>query len=110
MLLWYPRLPGRQSEVPAPETRQLFAQIQPHSGGTAPGASVGAGVAPLVDAGKFVGRYADAVIPDAQQDLLSQGSGRYGDDRILPPVAGGVLEKLPQDEFGPFFIGVDRTV
>lgn len=109
MLLWYPRLPGRQSEVPAPETRQLFAQIQPHSGGIVSVTAIAAGEAPVEDPGELMSGDADSVVTDGELYLFSQRPCGDLNHRIFSAVAGGILEKLAQNEGGPFFIGIHKA-
>jgi len=57
-----------------------------------------------------VGGDADAVVPDGELDPLAQPPGGELHHRIAPPVAGGVLQKLSQEEDSPLGVGKDRLV
>ena len=91
------------------KTGQFSAQVQAHAGGAAPGPAIAAGKAPVEDTGQLMGGNPNSVVLNGELDLLSERPGGDGDNRVLAPVAGGVLEKLAQEKGGPFPIGLDKA-
>ena len=57
-----------------------------------------------------MGGDADAVVPDSELYLFSQGPCRDEDDRAFSTVTGGVLQQLPQYEGCPLSVGIDAAI
>ena len=57
-----------------------------------------------------MGRDSNAIIMNNELCLFPQRLRGKCDDRRCPPVTGGILEQLAQDEHRPLFIGIDGTI
>ncbi len=57
-----------------------------------------------------MGGDADAVVRNGYDNPGAVLFCRNGDQRGLAPVAGGVLQKLAENESGPFFIRVNSLI
>ena len=57
-----------------------------------------------------MGGDSNAIIMNNELCLFPQRLRGKCDDRRCPPVTGGILEQLAQDEHRPLFIGIDGTI